>query len=92
MTGLPPPHALAAYLRRSRLVYLWAIGSVAWLIHAGLHLLGHGGVVFAMTPADAAALLARTLFDIARPIALGAVLLVPLLAIGFRRWRRQVGP
>ena len=81
-------HGLTARLRRSRLVYLWAIASVAWLIHAALHLLAHGGVLFAMAPADAAALLARTLVDVVRPIALGALLLVPPLAIGVLRRTR----
>ena len=75
--------ALIAYLRRSLLVYLWAVASVAWLIHAGQHLARHGDVLFAMDLADAAAVLGRTIVDIARPIGVGAVLLIPLLVIGF---------
>ena len=78
-----------ARLQRSRLVYLWAIASVAWSLHAGQHVVRHGGVLFEMAPAEAAAVLGNTLWDVARPILLAGLVVLPLaLLIRLARERR----
>ena len=78
-----------ARLPRSRLVYLWAIASVAWSLHAGQHVMRHGGVLLEMAPAEAAAVLGNTLWDVARPILLAGLIVLPLaLVIRLARERR----
>ena len=78
-----------ARLQRSRLVYLWAIASVAWSLHAGQHVMRHGGVLLEMAPAEAAAVLGNTLWDVARPILLAGLIVLPLaLVIRLARERR----
>lgn len=79
-----------ATLQRSRLVYLWAIASVAWTLHAGQHVVRHGGVLFGMTPAEAAAVLANTLWDVALPMLLAGLIVLPLaLLVRLVRERRR---
>jgi len=79
-----------ATLQRSRLVYLWAIASVAWTLHAGQHVVRHGGVLLGMAPADAAAVLGNTLWDVARPVSVAGLVVASLALLAhLARERRQ---
>lgn len=79
-----------ASLQRSRLVYLWAIASVAWTLHASQHVVRHGGVLFGMAPGEAATVLGNTVWDVARPMLVAGLIVLPLaLLLHLARERRQ---
>ena len=78
--------AVAFSLRRSVIVYLWAIGTIAWLIHVGQNVIRRGGVLFDVSAAEALAILVNTAVDSAWPPLISAVFLTPI--IGIECWYR----
>jgi hypothetical protein len=78
--GVGAPGAAAA-LRRSWLVYLWAIASVAWALHSLQHVVRHGGVLFDLPAGAAVGLLTQTAWDVARPVLIAGAVAVVLALI-----------